>query len=111
MAPHHARSLVLSATAPRLLLLIGCLAAIHGARGEIDVRELDDSNWDEIIDGSQHVLVEFYTQDCGHCRTFEPEYYAVAEILEPEDDIILARCDTDNAPKAKRRRASTPRAP
>ena len=23
--------------------------------------------------------------------------------MEPEDDIILARCDTENAPKAKRR--------
>ena len=42
--------------------LFALAALLVGALGEIDVRELTDANWDSVIDGSQHVLVEFYTQ-------------------------------------------------
>ena len=42
--------------------LLAFAALLVGALGEIDVRELTDANWDSVIDGSQHVLVEFYTQ-------------------------------------------------
>ena len=45
----------------RRLFLVALLSA---ARGEIDVRELNDENWDTVIDGSLNVLVEFYVQAC-----------------------------------------------
>ena len=54
--------------------------------------------FDDMVDGSQNVLVMFYTADCGHCKVMEPEYEAVAEILTKADEVALARVDTESNP-------------
>ncbi|KAH8074071.1 hypothetical protein JL721_2631 [Aureococcus anophagefferens] len=77
--------------------------ALERAHAFGDVRELNDETFDSVVDGSAHVLVEFYKPDCGHCQTMEPEFYKTAEALEFESDVILARVDTEESPKVGKR--------
>lgn len=68
-----------------------------------EVRQLNEATFDAVVDGSVNVLVEFYKPDCGHCMTMEPEFYATAEALEYDEDVILARVDTEESPKLGKR--------
>ncbi|KAK7230179.1 thioredoxin domain-containing protein [Aureococcus anophagefferens] len=77
--------------------------ALERAHAFGDVRELNDEIFDSVVDGSAHVLVEFYKPDCGHRQTMEPEFYKTAEALEFESDVILARVDTEESPKVGKR--------
>ena len=55
---NHTAEMRTTSLAKRIAAVV-LLTVVHC---EIDVRELTDENWDSVIDGSQNVLVEFYTQ-------------------------------------------------
>jgi len=48
-----------------------------------EILSLAHHNFDELINGSHHVLVYFYAPGCRHCQRFAPEYERVATALEP----------------------------
>lgn len=57
---------------------------------------LTPDNFDEVVDGSHHVLVEFYAPWCGHCKKLEPEYTQVGEAFAKEKEVVIAKVDADN---------------
>lgn len=84
-----------------MLLLVALLPL---AQGLGSVRQLqDDSDFSNVVNGQFHVLVEFYEPECAQCEKIESEFAATARALEFEDDIILARVDTKESPKLKKR--------
>lgn len=58
---------------------------------------LDNKNFDKVVDGSKHVLVEFYAPWCGHCKTLAPKYEELAKIYASEEDVVIANMDADAA--------------
>merc|ERR1711991_139507 len=62
------------------------------------VRVLDKNNFDKVVDGSKHVLVEFYAPWCGHCKSLAPKYEELAKIYATEEDVVVANVDADAAP-------------
>jgi len=59
------------------------------------VIEITDSNFDEIIlNADKPALVDFYAVWCGPCKMMSP---IVDQIAEENDDIVVGKCDVDEA--------------
>jgi protein disulfide-isomerase-like protein len=72
--------------------LVVCASAVLAA--ENDVLVLTASNFDNIVNQADLMLVEFYAPWCGHCKKLIPEYEKAAEELNKNDPPIpLAKVD------------------
>jgi protein disulfide isomerase family A protein 3 len=50
-------------------------------------------NFEEIVADDKDVLIEFYAPWCGHCKNLEPKYKELAEKLESEPNVVIAKMD------------------
>ncbi|TXT07175.1 hypothetical protein VHUM_03345 [Vanrija humicola] len=68
-------------------------------------KELDASNFDDVVDGSKNVLVAFTAPWCGHCKNMKPAYEKVAKAFSSESNCLVAHVNADqpeNKPLAAR---------
>ncbi|KAI9922504.1 hypothetical protein PsorP6_002470 [Peronosclerospora sorghi] len=77
-------------------LLTSVATVALGVVSASDVVVLTPENFDEIVDGSKHVLVKFHAPWCGHCKNLAPTYETVALAFKKEDDVVVAKLDADN---------------
>jgi thioredoxin 1 len=56
------------------------------------VIELTKDNLNEVIDNNSVVIVDFWAEWCGPCKSFAPTFEAAAE---GHDDIVFAKVNTE----------------
>ena len=78
-----------------LAVLFKCSAAIYASNS--DVIELTDDNFSQnVLQGDEIWVVEFYAPWCGHCQRFAPEYSKAAKALKGVAKV--AAIDADKYP-------------
>jgi len=68
-----------------LLFIIGTFA---------EVKDLTPENFDQVVDGSQAVFVEFFCSLVCHCKSLAPEYELVGEAFTKQP-VVIAKVDAD----------------
>ncbi|WFB09730.1 thioredoxin [Streptomyces sp. LX-29] len=58
--------------------------------------ELTKDNFDEIVAGSDFVLIDFWAEWCGPCRRFAPVYEKAAA---RHQDLVFGKVDTEAQPE------------
>merc|ERR1711991_843061 len=69
------------------LFLSVCLFVARAIASDVVV--LDESNFDTVVNGDKHVLVEFFAPWCGHCKNLAPEYELAATAFKNVDDVVI----------------------
>lgn len=81
------------------LTLFALLALVCFVRSEESadsaVIVLDNSNFDQIVNQNDIMLVEFYAPWCGHCKRLEPEYEKAAQELKGSIPIGKVNADEE----------------
>jgi thioredoxin-like negative regulator of GroEL len=50
-----------------------------------NVIDATSATFDQYVDGSSNVLVEFFAPWCGHCKNLAPEWKIAAETFQPDE--------------------------
>mgnify|MGYP001137880865 CR=1 FL=1 len=77
-----------------LVLALAVMAFVVQAS---DVVVLTNDNFDEVINGNEFVLVEFFAPWCGHCKKLAPEYEVAATALKGVAVLATVDCTVEEA--------------
>ncbi|KNE54550.1 protein disulfide-isomerase domain [Allomyces macrogynus ATCC 38327] len=81
----------MTATRSILALLFAILVVVTA-----EVVDLTPTNFDSIISGDKHALVEFYAPWCGHCKSLAPTYEELSTVFKhATKDLVIAKVDAD----------------
>ncbi|GJD10221.1 Probable protein disulfide-isomerase A6 [Galdieria sulphuraria] len=78
-----------------VLLVLGLLSVFCTFSRALYYPDLDEKEFDRVVDGSKPALVEFYAPWCGHCKNLAPEYERLGEAAKSVKDVIVAQVDAD----------------
>lgn len=66
-----------------------------GVMVQMNVFKLNESNFDQVVNNTRYMLINFYAPWCEHCVKLEPEYARAATTLRKRTpQVLLAKVDT-----------------
>jgi protein disulfide-isomerase-like protein len=79
----------------KFIVAVSLLLFAYATADSSFVVDLTPENFDQVVDGSKHVFVEFFAPWCGHCKNLAPAYEQVAEAFSKEKSVVVAKVDAD----------------
>jgi len=80
----------------RSAIVIAALLALTVAAFGSSVVELTPDNFDQVVDGSKSVFVEFFAPWCGHCKNLAPVWDELGDaFVKDQANIVIAKVDAD----------------
>lgn len=61
----------------------------------MEITEINDRDFEEVINGSEKVVVDCYAPWCGPCRMFSPVFQALSD---EEESVRFCKINTDENP-------------
>lgn len=82
------------------LIFLACLVvAAVSYEKEGNVLELEKNDFPSVLEEFPHMMIEFYTPWCGHCKTFAPIYDKAATLLaRRKSPVKMAKVDSTEHP-------------
>jgi len=64
------------------------------------IEDLTPDNFDKLVNGGKHALVEFYAPWCGHCKRMVPELQKLGELIAADprlkSRVVVGKVNADN---------------
>ena len=63
-----------------------------------NIIELNDTNFEEILEKNEIVVIDFYADWCGPCKTYSPVFEKTA-LASSDDNVVFCKVNTELSPE------------
>ena len=61
--------------------------------------KVTEENFNELVNSGKLLIIDFWAEWCGPCKTVSPIFDKVSELYADNDKVIIGKCDVEEYPE------------